>query len=80
MSITLYREGLPRIEINSPAIDGREGMLVGFHDTGTVAGALVMLEDGRLSYAALSDFRIQMHYDPEANEWVDENDRQTDRE
>jgi len=73
MSVTLYREGLPRIELNGPQFTGREGMLVGFVDSNDAIAAIVMTEDGQLSLAGLSDFRIQFHYEVETDEWVDEN-------
>lgn len=78
--ITLYREGLPRVTITAPHIESREGMLVGFiHDDRQMAG-LLMLVDGSLMRAGLGDFRIQFHYDPETDDWVDENKTETDQE
>jgi len=79
VSIELYREGLPRVEINSPAITSREGMLVGLVESDDHVAAILMTEDGQLTLAALSDFRIQFHYDVEKDDWVDEH-AQTDRE
>jgi hypothetical protein len=83
VSVTLYREGLPRIELNGAQFAGREGMLVGFVDSNDAIAAIVMTEDGQLSLASLSDFRIQFHYEVETDEWVDENTPptpETDRE
>ena len=79
--ITLYREGLPRVLISAAHIEGREGMLVGFvHDHTTPVAVLLMLDDGTLTRAGLNDFRIQVHYDPEADDWIDENKTETDQE
>ena len=80
MSITLYREGLPRVELKAAHLEGREGMLVGLVEASDTLAAIVMLEDGSITLASLTDFRIQMHYDPEKDEWVDENVAQTDQE
>jgi len=86
MSITLYREGLPRVEIHSPVIDDREGMLVGLADSSHMgmhaAHGIVMDQSGNLHLMDLSYFRVQFHYDPETDEWVDENasESETDRE
>lgn len=85
MSITLYREGLPRVSISSDAIPGREGMLVGFatshYDSSYIdIKAILMLEDGTLTLADFNLFRIQFHYDAETDQWTDENERDQEQE
>lgn len=77
MSITLYREGLPRVEIKAVHLDDREGMLVGladmaYKDTHAVHG-IVMDQSGDLQLLSLDAFRIQYHYDAETDQWIDEN-------
>jgi len=77
MSVTLYREGLPRVSITAPHIDSREGMLVGLVDETHVSPSvygILMLEDGSLTRADFSDFRIQMRYDVQTDQWIDENE------
>ena len=80
MSIELYREGLPRVDIKAGHIEGREGMLVGMVEAADSLAAILMLEDGTLSLASLTDFRIQFHYDTETDDWIDENKSQPDQE
>ena len=79
MSITLYREGLPRIDLNGAQFPGREGMLVGFVDSNDSIAAIVMTEDGQLSLAGFNDFRLQFHYDAETDRWTDENEREPEQ-
>jgi hypothetical protein len=71
--ITLYREGLPRVSIAAAHIESREGMLVGLIHEGPELAGLLMLGDGTLTRAGLNDFRVQFHYEPETDDWVDEN-------
>ena len=78
MSITLYREGLPRVELQAPHT--REAMLVGFVESDGMVAGLVMLEDGALGTAALDAIRIQYHYDVETDQWIDENAPEPDQE
>jgi hypothetical protein len=80
MSIELYREGLPRVDIQAGHISGGEGMLVGVVESSDTLAAILMLEDGTLSLASLADFRIQFHYDAETDTWVDENKVEPDQE
>lgn len=85
MSITLYREGLPRVQIKAAHIDSREGMLVGFTDFKVTNGShhvmgIVMDENGDLQRLAFDQFRVQFHYDVETDQWVDENDRVVEQE
>ena len=76
MSVTLYREGLPRVEIKSPVLPDREGMLVGLADMSYkeahTVHAIVMGEDGSLHHLPMDQFRVQFHYDAETDDWVDE--------
>ena len=78
MSIALYREGLPRVDIQATHIEGGEGMLVGLVEASDTVAVILMLQDGTLTYASLADVRVQMHYDPETDRWVDENESETE--
>jgi hypothetical protein len=84
MSITLYREGLPRVDIKAPHLDDREGMLVGLadmsHEQMHAVHAIVMGEDGDLHLLDLNRIRVQFHYNAETDQWVDENEREEDQE
>ena len=74
MSVTLYREGLPRVSLSSPLMS-TEGMLVGFVDDANGVQGILMQGDGSLTLATLGLFRVQFHYDVETDSWIDESKR-----
>lgn len=80
MSIALFDEP-PRVSINEPSVVGgsRNGLLMGLAVAGNDVMGVLCLEDGRITLAHASHFTIDFRYDPERNQWTDQNQPRGDQ-